>query len=50
MQVFEETINCGFKILDENIIVNKELSKEQLPPFNYRITIDYGVLDLALVW
>ncbi len=49
MQVFEETIDCGFKILDERYIVNKELSKEQLPTFNYRITIDYGVLDLALV-
>jgi CheY-like chemotaxis protein/class 3 adenylate cyclase len=49
MEVFRETIVCGFKILDERYIVNQELSKEHLPPFNYRITIDYGVLDLALV-
>ena len=49
MEVFRETIDCGFKILDERYIVNQELSKEHLPPFNYRITIDYGVLDLALV-
>ena len=49
MEVFRETIVCGFKILDERYIVNRELSKEHLPPFNYRITIDYGVLDLALV-
>jgi class 3 adenylate cyclase/CheY-like chemotaxis protein len=48
-EVFRETIDCGFKILDERYIVNQELSKEHLPPFNYRITIDYGVLDLALV-
>jgi CheY-like chemotaxis protein/class 3 adenylate cyclase len=49
MEVFRETIDCGFKILDERYIVNQELSKEHLPPFNYRITIDYGILDLALV-
>ena len=48
-EVFREIIECGFKILDERYIVNQELSKEHLPPFNYRITIDYGVLDLALV-
>ena len=46
---FKETIECGFKILDERYNINNELSKEHLPPFNYRITIDYGVLDLALV-
>jgi CheY-like chemotaxis protein/class 3 adenylate cyclase len=49
MEVFRETIDCGFKILDERYIVNQELTKEHLPPFNYRVTIDYGVLDLALV-
>ena len=48
-EVFRETIDCGFKILDERYIVNQELSKEHLPPFNYRISIDYGVVDLALV-
>ena len=25
------------------------MAKQHLPPFNYRISIDYGVLDLALV-
>ena len=47
--VFIEAIECGFKILDERHSINQELSKQQLPPFNYRISIDYGVLDLALV-
>ena len=47
--VFREVIECGFKILDERYSINQELSKEHLPPFNYRITIDYGLLDLALV-
>ncbi len=47
--VFREVIECAFKILDERYSINQELSKQQLPPFNYRITMDYGVLDLALV-
>ena len=48
-EVFREIIDCGFKILDERYIVNQELSKEHLPPFNYRITVDYGVLDLEFL-
>ena len=48
-QAFREAIECGLKILDERYIVNQELSKQHLPPFNYRISMDYGVLDLALV-
>ena len=47
--VFREVIECAFKILDERYSINQDLSKQDLPPFNYRITIDYGVLDLALV-
>jgi CheY-like chemotaxis protein len=49
IETFRETIDCAFKILEVRYIVNQELSKEHLPPFNYRITLDYGVLDLALV-
>ena len=49
IETFRETIDCAFKILEVRYIVNQELAKEHLPPFNYRITIDYGVLDLALV-
>jgi hypothetical protein len=36
-EVIREIIECGFKILDERYIVNQELSKEHLPPFNYRM-------------
>ena len=48
-QAFREAIECGLKILDSRYAVNQELSKQYLPPFNYRISMDYGVLDLALV-
>jgi CheY-like chemotaxis protein/class 3 adenylate cyclase len=49
IDVFIEAIECGFKMLDERYSINQELSKQQLPPFNYKISMDYGVLDLALV-
>ena len=49
MEVFREVIECGLKILDARFSVNQELAKQHLPPFNYKISIDYGVLDLALV-
>jgi CheY-like chemotaxis protein/class 3 adenylate cyclase len=46
---FQTSIECCFKILDERYKINNELAREHLPPFNYRITIDYGVIELALV-
>ena len=30
-------------------MINNELARQHLSPFNYRISMDYGVLDLALV-
>ncbi len=46
---FQEAIECDFKILDERYKINDELVKKHLPPFNFRMSLDYGVLDLALV-
>jgi len=46
---FRQAIECGFSILDRRYNINQELSSENLPLFNYRITMDYGVLDMALV-
>ncbi len=48
-KAFREVIECGLKILDSRYAVNQELSKQHLPPFSYKISMDYGVLDLALV-
>jgi CheY-like chemotaxis protein len=49
IHAFTEVIDCLSKILNERHETNKELCNQNLPPFNYRISIDYGVLDLALV-
>ena len=45
---FRETIQCNLKILDARYAVNQELSKQNLPPFSYKISMDYGTIDLAL--
>lgn len=49
VRAFRETIECGFKIIDERHNINEELGRQRLPPFAYRISIDYGVIDFALV-
>jgi CheY-like chemotaxis protein/class 3 adenylate cyclase len=48
-EAFRDAIECGLKILDARYVVNQELSKQHLPPFSYRISMDFGKLDLALV-
>ena len=46
---FQQAIECDFKILDERYKINDELTRKHLPTFNFRMSLDYGVLDLALV-
>ena len=46
---FQKAIECDFKILEERYKINDELARKHLPPFNFRMSLDYGVLDLALV-
>ena len=48
-EAFRDAIECGLKIIDARYVVNQELSKQHLPPFSYRISMDFGILDLALV-
>ncbi|MFB5600593.1 MAG: adenylate/guanylate cyclase domain-containing protein [Nitrososphaeraceae archaeon] len=45
---FGKVIECFLEILDNRSTINEHLIKENLPPFRYRITIDYGAIDLAL--
>src|SRR5918994_218673 len=49
-KAFEEVIECGFEILEKREDINKELlMKNDLPSIeSYKISIDYGVVDLAL--
>jgi CheY-like chemotaxis protein len=49
-KAFEEVIECGLEILEKREDINKELlMKKELPTIeSYKISIDYGVVDLAL--
>jgi CheY-like chemotaxis protein len=49
-KAIEEVIECGLKILEKREDINKELlTKNNLPSIeNYKISLDYGVVDLAL--
>jgi CheY-like chemotaxis protein len=49
-KAFEDVIECGLKILEKREDMNKELlMKNNLPSVeNYKISLDYGVVDLAL--
>jgi two-component system, OmpR family, response regulator ChvI len=46
----EEVIQCGFEILEKREDINKELFREKNLPSveSYKISLDYGVVDLAL--
>ena len=45
----EEVIQCGFEILEKRVDINKELLNNNLPPVeSYKISLDYGIVDLAL--
>jgi class 3 adenylate cyclase len=45
----KKAIEFDFKILEERYKTNDELARKHLPLFNFKMSLDYGVLDLALV-
>jgi CheY-like chemotaxis protein len=50
-KAFEDVIECGLKILEKREDMNNQLlkNKNNLPPIErYKISLDYGVVDLAL--
>jgi CheY-like chemotaxis protein len=49
-KAFEEVIECAFEILEKREDINQELLlKNNLPPIeSYKISLDYGIVDLAL--
>ena len=50
-KAFEDVIECGLEILERREDMNNELlkNKNNLPPIErYKISLDYGVVDLAL--
>lgn len=44
---FEQTLECCFALLDESHAINHLMNSEGLPPISYRISADYGVVQVA---
>lgn len=44
---FRDVIECGLTIMAARHIINAKLCKEKLPPVNFRISVDYGKVEVA---
>ncbi|HEY6535391.1 MAG TPA: response regulator [Candidatus Nitrosocosmicus sp.] len=45
--VFQDVLDCGLAMIDVNIDLNNNLKKNDLPSINYRISANYGKLEMA---
>jgi class 3 adenylate cyclase len=43
----KEVIECGITMISAHSIINAKLHEEKLPSLNYRISADYGTVELA---
>ena len=44
---FQDVLDCGLAMIEANSTLNANLSKNDLPPINYRISGNYGKVELA---
>ncbi len=44
---FQNVLDCGLEMIDANPTLNSDLNKNDLPPINYRISGNYGKVELA---
>lgn len=42
-----EVLDCGLRIMDSHKIINHILAESGLPPLDYRISADYGMVSIA---
>ncbi|MBA3284845.1 MAG: response regulator [Nitrosopumilus sp.] len=45
---FQDVLDCGLAMIEANYILNSNLEKNILPPINYRISGNYGMVELAI--
>lgn len=45
---FQDVLECGLSMIDENNSLNNNLQKQGLSPVNYRISANYGKVELAI--
>lgn len=44
---FQDVLDCGLAMIDANTDLNNNLKKNELPTINYRISANYGKLEMA---
>ncbi len=44
---FQDVLDCGLAMIDANLDLNNNFKKNELPPINYRISANYGKLEMA---
>ena len=42
-----EVLDCGLQIMDSHKVINQILDESGLPPLDYRISADYGMISIA---
>lgn len=47
ISAFKGVIECGLTIIAVNPIINAKLHEDLLPPLYYRISVDYGRVEVA---
>lgn len=47
LPAFNDVLDCGFVMLGVDLIINEKLTEEGMPHLHYRISADYGRVDLA---
>ena len=47
ISAFESVLKCGLTMIAVNPIINAKLNEEGLPSLHYRISADYGRVDVA---
>jgi CheY-like chemotaxis protein len=44
---FQDVLDCGMAMVESNYVLNSDLKKSSLPPISYRISGNYGKVELA---
>jgi two-component system, OmpR family, response regulator ChvI len=44
---FRDVIDCGITMMAANNVINAKLNEEELPPLHYKISADYGTVEIA---
>ena len=47
ISTLKEVFECGLTMVESSTVINTKIQEEGLPPLNYRISADYGRVEIA---